>query len=143
MPLTARYRAQHRDLDALSRSLEAQLDAIGQPGWDREALRSLETFASRLLLHLGMEDEALYPVLVRHRDPEVQALARRYQQEMGGLKEAFLAYRAEWTARPDALTHDPRRFEAETRKILATLARRMRAEDLELYPRADGVSVEA
>lgn len=85
-----------------------------------------------LALHLALEDKVMYPRLVAHRDWEVGTLARGYQAEVGGLRDAFEAYRKRWS-RPAAMAAEWDAFARETRVILAALRSRVLLEEKEIY----------
>lgn len=47
---------------------------------------------SRVLLHLALEDDILYPRVAAGARGEAAAMAKAYQQEMKGLAEAFKGF---------------------------------------------------
>src|SRR3990170_7426259 len=65
---------------------------------------TIELFAVRrqlnttLIGHLKAEDWILYPTLLTSDDPEIEATARRFMDEMGGLAAAFHACADKWSA---------------------------------------------
>ncbi len=92
---------------------------------------------SRLLLaHLAKEDRMLHPMLQRGNDPAAAALSRRFEEEMGGLSDAFKAYMQDWdTAR---IEEDPGAFETASKALAAALADRIRREETQLYRHIPG-----
>ena len=87
---------------------------------------------STLLAHLKLEDWALYPQLIDSREPEVARVGRAFQEEMGGLAPAFLAYANTWNA--DSIGADWARYCQETNAILDALMDRLTRENRELLP---------
>ena len=87
---------------------------------------------STLLAHLKLEDWALYPRLIASSDGAVSAAGRKFQEEMGGLAPAFVAYCDKWSA--TAIERDWPGYCADTRKILDLLENRLICENRELLP---------
>jgi hypothetical protein len=130
----ALYRSQHAELLAVAGALEALLgfDAP-RPGAARDVLARL---AGKLTVHLRMEDQGLYPELLASQDEAVRETARAFQAEMGGLREGADALLRRWLG-PGVIDRAPAAFAAEARPILGALARRIAAEDTQLYPLAE------
>jgi hypothetical protein len=80
-----------------------------------------------------MENEALYPRLLRHADETVRERARSLFDEVGGLYATFHGYTSRWPT-VASIHADPQAFVTETRELLARLAFRMVRENDELYP---------
>lgn len=82
----SRYREQHA---ALVKGIGAIQRLAGPAELSTRApelLRLLMELAGQLKLHLALEDESLYPKLVKATDPKTAESARRFQREMGGLR---------------------------------------------------------
>lgn len=136
MAQTDNFRRQHDELLQLAGEMAPLL---GAETLQREAVKVraiLAALAGKLNVHLSAEDNALYPRLLNHKDPQVAELARRYQEEMGGLKEAFGAYLSRWPSAAQ-IQKDPGRFAGETRGILEALGRRIDKENKGLYAVVD------
>lgn len=136
MSRTENFRRQHREIHQVVREIDALLEI---EDLKREPVRVrllLSELAGKLSVHLAMEDNALYPRLMNHKDPQVATLASRYMSEMGGIKSAFLDYSQRWRV-ADAVERAPQAFIEETRVIFDALARRIHREDNELYPLVD------
>jgi hypothetical protein len=118
-----------------------QLLARFPPLRDRDASGSadqLNRLRTILLRHLKFEDDQLYPRLLRSDQPDVVAMAVRYQTEMGGLAAACVAFFTRWPeAETIAASFDV--FAAEWTGVRGALERRILAEDTELYEMADRV----
>ena len=104
---------------------------------------SLELFdlrrelSSTLIAHLKLEDWVRYPSLVNHRDPEVAALGKRFNDEMGGLGAAFTAYSEAWGA--SAIGADWKGYCQATAGIIEALTDRIVRENRELLPVAERI----
>jgi hypothetical protein len=136
MGKTQVYRDQHVELLSLAGKLKAMLDAekLKQDG---AAVRTLlSSLAGKLTVHLAMEDKSLYPALLASADPTIRAKAKRFTDEMGGIKQALTAYLARYPSGP-VIAQSAAGFVKETTEILAVLARRVRAEDSDLYVAVD------
>ncbi len=136
---TSHYRDHHDQLRTLVRRIEAKLD-VGTIAADAAPVAAVvrELFG-KFGMHLALEDTALYPKLLGSAAPELRRAARRFQEEMGGLKADFDGYRRQWRG-PTAIAADPKRFVAETRAVLDALKTRIAREDAELYAMYDGVA---
>lgn len=131
MSFTDKFRQQHDEILALAGDIQQELKAKG----DAQALRTLlSSLAGKLNFHLAMEDQALYPRIMK-LDPKAKELATRFVSEMGGLAQAFGAYNAKWQT--SAIRNDPAGFAEETREIFVALGKRVARENAELYPLAD------
>jgi hypothetical protein len=85
-----------------------------------------------LIAHLKLEDWALYPRLIESGDATISEAGREFQDEMGGLAPAFLAYCDKWTAATIAADWDG--YCDDTRAILDALSNRLTRENRELLP---------
>ena len=65
-------------------------------------------------------------------DAALREVARRFQQEMGGLHAAFSAFTARWPTAA-AISRDAAGFVGEARPLLAALEERIHREDRELF----------
>jgi hypothetical protein len=141
MGVTENFRRQHEDLLALAFEIAPLLaeDAVARD--PAAARRALARFAGRLRVHAAMENDALYPRLLAHRDPTVRARAEGLYEEVGRLYADFDAFMARF---PDAaaLAVDPSGFARSTRAVLRALGVRMARENEELYPLVDAAEAD-
>ncbi|MBI3130653.1 MAG: hemerythrin domain-containing protein [Acidobacteria bacterium] len=133
---TQRYREHHQEVRVLAGELDRLLDPMelakdGIPAW-----RILGELADKLTVHLAMEDRLLYPTLLNSGREEASALAHRYSEDMGGVREAFGAYLATWRS-GSAIQKDPNGFIAQSRVMIAAVGMRIEAEEAHLYPAAE------
>lgn len=124
---------QHEELLAIAGKMNGELDPERLKANPEPALQHLSSLAAKLKVHLTSEDSALYPALKTHPDPKVQATAKRFIDEMGGIAKAFGDYCAKWSGAP-AVKGAPNQFIKETREIFDALGKRIDKENKELYP---------
>ncbi len=93
--------------------------------------------AGTLNIHLAMEDNVLYPELLKSSDPSTKATAEKFANEMGNIAKAFTAYNKKWPA--SSIGSDPAGFIKETNEIFGVLSKRVAAEENVLYPLADSL----
>ncbi len=93
-------------------------------------------FKRKLVVHSTMENEALYPRLLEHADPDVRASAQRLFNELGGIYDAFALHHARWST-VELISIDPHTFVRHTQEVFARLRLRVERENDELYPLAD------
>ena len=91
--------------------------------------------SSSLIAHLKAEDWALYPRLMASGNPEVEAAAKGFSDEMGGLAAAYTLYAQRWDAM--SIDNNWHGFCLETRDIIAALFDRITRKNRELYPLAE------
>lgn len=135
MSATDSFRRQHAELAELAKELSA---ALGGASWSLrkdEALHVVARLAGKLRVHAAMEDEAFYPRLNAHADPEVRAMAARFRKQFGGVYDAFFVFREKWTS--EAVSRTPDAFVDEARGVIRALAERVVHENDELYARVD------
>jgi len=126
-----KLRQDHADLARMFRQLERIIEEPRAPS-------QLELFEFRRILmqtligHLKLEDWALYPRLIDSGDAEISSAGRHFQEEMGGLAPAFLAYCDKWNA--NTIAADWRNYCSETRGLLDALTDRLTRENRELLP---------
>jgi hypothetical protein len=139
MARTDSFRKQHDEIMAIAREINGMLGStIGD-----EAAENIRALLSRLAglvnLHLAMEDKALYPTLLAHSDASVAATARQFNEEMGSVAAAFVAYIKAWPT-ASAIKADTARFTTESKAIFNALSKRIHRENVELYVLLDAVN---
>jgi hypothetical protein len=134
---TDRFRRQHEDLLAMAAEIVRELT----PGrLDAAAMRRLcARFGGRLMVHATMENDALYPRLLHHRQPDVSTRARMLYDDVKRVYDAWDVYARVWLE-PGAIERDDAGFRRATHDIMRTLGRRMARENSELYPLVDASS---
>ncbi|MGI6557577.1 MAG: hemerythrin domain-containing protein [Limnochordia bacterium] len=135
MVRTARFRRQHDEIMAIVQEISSHLtDDLKKDA--SQVPQLLSTLAGKLTVHLAMEDNALYPSLLK--DDQLRPLAERFMTEMGGISATFKEYVRKW---PDAGAIEGRaaEFIQETKRVFATLTERIIREDQELYPLVDAL----
>jgi len=122
---------QHEEILALTTEIRDKLDDVAAH------TRSLSTLLGRLTgklkVHLAMEDDLLYPALLKHDDAQVIAIAETFADEMGGIRDSFLGYVGKWQSFI-AMEQNLDGFRKESEALLTALAARIEREENELYP---------
>ena len=136
MSATEHLRRQHAEIGNIVHRLRAAADASGLAQDATAARGVLGELAAKLMMHLSMEDDALYPVLMADADENVSGRARAFADAMLPLTELFAAYRSRWR-QPEAIENNVGEFVEATRELLAALTDRIDREESELYPMAD------
>ena len=135
MKLTQTYRNQHDEIRRAGNDL-----SVAMRGDDPAAVRrALSRLSGLLEVHLALEDKSFYPVLLKHADPEVRKTAQSYQESMGTLATAYMAFRGRWL-RQGAIEEDRPGFEKELNAVWALLDQRIDLENDTLYAMVDGLS---
>ena len=137
MTATAMYRKQHAELVELVQEIAGNFDESALAnGAAADASELLTKLAGKLLVHLAAEDYGLYPKMMESGDGEAISTAKQYQDEMGGLKEAFQGYYAKWNG-ANKIRTDPAAFIADSQGVFEALGARVQKENTVLYPLAD------
>jgi len=137
MAVTMMYRKQHAELVEIVQAIAEKLDetSLGNGG-AAETNELLTRLAGKLLVHLAAEDYGLYPKMIDSSDREASSTAKSFQDEMGGLKEAFQGYYTKWNG-AGKIQGDPGAFISETPGVFEALGARVEKENTILYPLAD------
>ncbi len=136
--MTDSYRKQHVELLELAGKLAAKLSKDEVTSNSAEIVSMLSQFASKLNMHLTMEDKALYPKLMASSNPKTAQTAKEYMTEMGGIKQVVEKYIAAWSLAKN-ITAEPQKFIDESKGIVAALKTRIDKENNILYPLADAL----
>ncbi len=132
MGITGNFRKQHKELLETAAQISSHLNPDELSKDATEIYDLLMEFANKTNYHLKMEDDILYPALLRHPEKIVRALAKLYLDKMGRIKNEFNNYMANWPD-PKTVRANPDSFINETKEIFEILSRRMDKEDNELY----------
>ena len=127
----ASLREEHAQLIDIVRRLGAMV-ARNSPPPSIELGIVRRELMSTLIRHLKAEDWILYPRLLDSSDPVIAETALRFNQEMGGLAGAFMAYAEKWGSA--AIENDWSGYCRETAAIADGLTKRITRENQELYP---------
>jgi hemerythrin-like domain-containing protein len=138
MAMTDSYRKQHTELLDLAGKLAAKLSKEEAIKSADEIVGVLSQFASKLNMHLTMEDKALYPKLMASSNPKTAQTAKDYMTEMGGIKQVVEKYIASWSLAKN-ISADPQKFIDESKGIISALKTRIDKENSILYPLADAL----
>lgn len=130
---------EHAELAEIVTKLRKHL-ATGSVGSNEVAVAiaaDLMQLSAKLTVHLGKEDLYLYPMLIKSTGP-VKTLAETFQREMGGLKEAYAAFRSRWGI-AQKITAQPEAFVQEAKAVIQALETRIKRENTELYKAAEKI----
>lgn len=131
-----RVREEHAAIVRILGKLSAAI-AKDAPPPSLELFELRRELSSMLIAHLKLEDWVLYPSLMTHGDPDIAALAKRFNEEMGGLGAAFNAYSETWGA--SAIDADWKGYCQATAGIIEALTDRIVRENRELLPVAERI----
>lgn len=125
-------KAQHRILLDKASALAGLATRVRVPDDALEADHIIGGMNALLVRHLQIEDQWLYPTLMKADEQTLREFATESFEEMGGILGAWLAYRREWSA--NTIHAHPERFAMATRGIVEALALRVEREEDHLYP---------
>ncbi len=132
MPQTTPFREQHSEMERLIRQITDQFDPVRLANGPIAVRAQLVQLTEIWKMHLTMEEECLYPPLLRNADRRVRALARRFHKEMTGLSRKVEAYAGKWST-PKSIQSRPETFVRESRELFDALNQRIRRENTELF----------
>lgn len=89
--------------------------------------------SAEIKLHLAVEDRVVYPAFANSGRPELAAMGRFYQSEMGDLSRVYTAFAGRWNL-PERVAADPAGFRDEANAVFKALFLRTKREESELYP---------
>ena len=98
--------------------------------------QSVVAMSSLIKLHLAVEDRVLYPALQNGSDANLARLGQRFQQEMGAIANAYMAFARRWNT-ADAVRADEAGFKADANAVLRQVYERMQRENRDFYPRIE------
>lgn len=134
MARTEKFRQHHDELVALVGKIQKSLS--GNVAAEVENISTtLTTITGKLTVHLSMEDSVLYPQMIASPDAAISGAAKKFQTEMSGIKEVYVAFTRKWGK--TAIAADTAGFAKEFAGIAQALANRITRENNELYPLAD------
>ena len=131
-----RFRRQHDELVTFILEIEQALGARDFLTRVREVRRMMARLKGKLTVHSTMENDALYPRLLDHADPQVRVRSQRLFDELGTIYQAFAEHHAKWSS-VEAMEAEPSAYVRSTQEIFTMLKIRMDRENSELYPLAD------
>lgn len=135
-PAMVRFHRQHADLYGAIAAIEGLLREFGPDSPIAPMRAAFHQLSAKLRLHLALEDDALYPRLIRHADPRLQNRARQFQAEMSGLRDTYETFLRDWL-HSGRFAHDRSEFPRAVAAVFTPLTARLRREDADLYPLVD------
>lgn len=125
-------RRQHEEIYKVVEELKK---LISKPDLENAAIdiaQKINLLTGKLIIHLGTEDEFLYPKLLKSENKEVKNLAKAYVEEMGNINSKFNEYKSKYNTKSKIL-ENINEIISDTKKILQILEGRMKKEDFNLY----------
>ncbi len=122
----------HIDIKKIAEDMYEHLDEEALSRNATEVRTLMTSVGGKLLVHLSGENSNVYPPLLASEDAGVQAVAKKFQDDIESVKAAVSAYTANWPTAA-SIEGKPAEFIAETRKVFGILTDRMTREDKELY----------
>ncbi|HUA79432.1 MAG TPA: hemerythrin domain-containing protein [Dyella sp.] len=132
-----KFKQEHIDLLAAVTVLREFVQSGVQENADA-ICKQLMSMAAVIKLHLAAEDRMLYPALANAKNPSVAEVGKQFQQEMGGIAEAFTAFVSRWNL-ASKIAASPAGFKDEANAVFKALHTRVQRENRELYPLAETV----
>ena len=136
MPKTDRFRRQHDQLLEVVGEITSYLNPAAIDVNASDVARLLARLSGKLRIHLAMEDESLYPRLLKSSDPRISATADEFIAEMGTIGVTFKSYMDTWGS-ASYIKRDPNAFISDTKELFSALGDRINRENNELYPIVD------
>ena len=133
---TEKYRAQHDELVSIVTGLSSNLTPAFVTANAGSVKESLNKLAGKISIHLALEDNALYPRLLSHANQGLREQAEKFQEEMGGIRDAFDSYLKTWSL-STVIEKDADKFISETNDLISVLADRITRENEGLYTLVD------
>ena len=120
--------------------LVGQIDSIvkfireNKDAFNEEMMRELLTnLSAELELHLLIEDDLLYPALIKDSTESIRNIAHIFSNELGGVEETFKRYKAKWIGQ-GTIAESLEAFISETEAMEKLLRNRIDKENNELFP---------
>ena len=139
MTRTTNLRRQHDALLSLVGELKGEIGKLSTLTDAQRIAGLLARLTGVLSMHLAAEDKALYPAMMASPDPRTTKCARTFEEQMGGLSEAYMAFAQAWCS-PERILAEAEAFSRDCETIFDALAIRIRRENEELYPLADAMA---
>jgi hemerythrin-like domain-containing protein len=136
---TDRCRSQHAMITLTLMELERDVcssDLFRDAGSVRATLEELEVMLS---VHLAVEENVVYPQVLKSADPAMRATIEAFVAEMRSISELVKAYMRRWLE-GGAIEAAAGEFVVQSQKMTKLLRLRIRRENLELLPAADRLS---
>ena len=125
------YLDQHKEIEIEMKTIQTLLTGSVEENAEKIAKHMCQ-LAGKIKVHLSSEDTFMYPQLSKSEEESVRTLATRYQQQMGGIAEKFVAYKEKYNTKQKVLQNSSM-IKAETNIIFREIENRVQKEESELY----------
>lgn len=133
---TEQFKQQHIEILMLAKKIVPLLNMNDVKKESTQILGYLKDLLKDLTIHLTLEDAILYPKMMRSSNSTVATTAKKYKDEMGGIAQVAMTYKAKWST-SKAISSNPGEFITETKGLFAAIQERIVREDKILYPMFD------
>jgi len=124
---------QHEEIKDMISELRENIEAGGNlENKAFEIAQKINLLAGKLKIHLGTEDQYMYPYILENVSDELKKVAEDYVAEMGDICDKFSEYKSRFNTK-SKIINDWDSFLSETPKILKILEERIKKEDSNLY----------
>ena len=130
---TKPFRDQHEKLVGIIVEISGFLDDIDMIKENSNKISRLISELKRSLkVHLALEDNSLYPVLLIAEDETVKNKAVEFKEEMGSIDNTFQEYISRWSS-GFRIQENPSDFVNESKILFDSLGKRIEKENNNLY----------
>jgi hypothetical protein len=129
------YRAQIAEFRQLLAEFPNQVDEVHDGNVRGHLIKLMEL----LHMHFKMEEQYIYPEMLKHADPEVRALIEEFRDDLPPIVAEFDTFYATWS-HPGAVAANAKTFLGDWANVKITLAARLDREERELFAAFDRAS---
>lgn len=126
------YLKQHNAIKQEIREINALISKESSEENIREIVRHINLLAGKINMHLAVEDQHLYPKLLKSEENKVREITERYIEEMSSLKEEFNTYKVKFNT-TTKLKETEKEFAQATKLMTHKIMSRIEKEEKELY----------
>lgn len=131
------YRKEHQDLVAMVGEIKGLMRNSSDNA--EQIVKTLGSMTGKIKLHLASEDQNMYPKLISSTNTEAVKVATDFQNEMGGIKDAWVDFVTRWKS-SEKIKSDSNSFNNEANGLFSALANRIEKEESVLYKLAEEVA---
>ena len=139
MGLTDNLKKQHQEILGIAGEISSELNIKNLQENPNNVVKLLSKLSGKLKFHLTMEDQSLYPKLINHENVQINTMANKFVDEMGGIAKAFTEFMSKWN-NSENIKSEPQEFIKETKNLFVVVSKRIEKEDNQLYKKYDEIS---
>lgn len=126
------FKRQHSEIMQLATYILNNIEKYTVEQNVHEIVKSINTMAGKLKIHLLNEDKYLYPQLLKSSNIELNTFGKKYYEEMKEVTEAYENYKLKYNT-VSKIDQNMDGFNKETKQVFKLLADRVDREEKELY----------